>query len=540
MADKLGTPYLQKVLNEQLKNHIKEKLPSLRDKLQAQYQSLEKEVADYKHLRPDDVSMKTKAMLQSIQGIQQDFDRAIEGSREGSLNTSELSGGAKINRIFHERFPYEIKKVEFDVLTQQQEIAMAIQNIRGVRVGLFTPDKAFETIAKQEIDKLREPSMKCIDLVVQEIISTIRNCTKKIGRYPLLMEATERIITTYVREKESECRDQVNLIMNCELAYMNTNHEDLLKYANNQSNPGEPGRKLGNEVIRKGYLSIQTQSLGIMRVGWDCWFVLTSESLSWFKDNKEDEKIFTLTLHGLKLKDVETSFRHRRHTFSIFHPKGKNVYKDWKTLELSGESEDDVESWKASLLRASVLPEKTSGDFKTHVEDGESHHEKGTVSIDPQLKRQVDIIQNGISSYMKIVTKTCLDLVPKTIMLILMNNAKTFISGELLAHLYATGNTQEMMEESADELVKREEMLRLYYACQDAIKIIGDVSVAATTSKRISNSSLDNLDNLSSLQRRSPSPFSMQNNSSNNPRLQPTRPAPAVNPYRKSYQNPFS
>ena len=163
------------------------------------------------------------------------------------------------------------------------------------------------------------------------------------------------------------------------------------------------------------------------------------------------------------------------------------------------------------------------------------------MSIDPQLKRQVDIIQNGISSYMRIVTKTCLDLVPKTIMLILINNAKSFITGELLAHLYATGNTQEMMEESADELVRREEMLRLYYACQDAIKIIGDVSVATTTtSKRISNSSLDNFDNLSSLQRRSPSPFSMQNNSSNNGRLQPTRPAPSVNPYRKSYQNPFS
>ena len=35
-----------------------------------------------------------------------------------------------------------------------------------------------------------------------------------------------------------------------------------------------------------------------------------------------------------------------------------------------------------------------------------------------------------------------------------------------------------MMEESADEAVKREEMLRMYHACKEALKIIGDVSTA--------------------------------------------------------------
>ena len=64
MADRLGSPYLQKVLNQQLTNHIRESLPSLRDRLQKQYLSLEKEVEQYKYFRPDDPSIKTKAMLQ--------------------------------------------------------------------------------------------------------------------------------------------------------------------------------------------------------------------------------------------------------------------------------------------------------------------------------------------------------------------------------------------------------------------------------------------------------------------------------------------
>ncbi len=40
----------------------------------------------------------------------QDFEKAIEGSGS-EISTLELSGGAKINRIFHERFPFELVKV---------------------------------------------------------------------------------------------------------------------------------------------------------------------------------------------------------------------------------------------------------------------------------------------------------------------------------------------------------------------------------------------------------------------------------------------
>lgn len=64
MADRLGTPYLQKVLNQQLTNHIRECLPALRDKMQKQMLALEKDVEQYKYFRPDDPAIKTKAMLQ--------------------------------------------------------------------------------------------------------------------------------------------------------------------------------------------------------------------------------------------------------------------------------------------------------------------------------------------------------------------------------------------------------------------------------------------------------------------------------------------
>lgn len=64
LADRLGTPYLQRVLNQQLTNHIRDTLPALRDRLQKQQLTLEKDVEQYKHFRPDDPAIKTKAMLQ--------------------------------------------------------------------------------------------------------------------------------------------------------------------------------------------------------------------------------------------------------------------------------------------------------------------------------------------------------------------------------------------------------------------------------------------------------------------------------------------
>ena len=64
MADRMGTPYLQRILNQQLTNHIRMTLPSLRNKLQSQLLAMEKEVEEYKNFRPDDPTRKTKAMMQ--------------------------------------------------------------------------------------------------------------------------------------------------------------------------------------------------------------------------------------------------------------------------------------------------------------------------------------------------------------------------------------------------------------------------------------------------------------------------------------------
>lgn len=471
IAERMGTPFLQCTLNQQLTNHIRDTLPALRDKLQRQMLSMEKEVEEYKHFRPDDPSRKTKAMLQMIQQLQSDFERSIEGSGSAIVNMAELSGGARINRLFHERFPFEIVKMEFDEKELRKEIAYAIRNIHGIRVGLFTPDMAFEAIVKKQIARLKEPSLKCVDLVVNELSNVVRSCTEKMSRYPRLRDETESIITSHIREHEQKTKDQILLLVDFELAYMNTNHEDFIGFANaQQKSDTSAKRKLGNQVIRKGYLTVQ--NLGFMKK--EYWFVLTSESLSWFKDDEEKDKKYMLPLDGLKIRDIEQGFMSRKHTFALFNPDQRNVYKDYKQLELSCETLEDVDSWKASFLRAGVYPEKN----KEEMVNGDDSVSEGSTSMDPQLERQVETIRNLVDSYMKIITKTIRDLVPKIIMHLMISNTKEFINGELIACLYSASDQNSMMEESPEEAAKREEMLRMYHACKEALKIIGDINMA--------------------------------------------------------------
>ncbi|XP_022434322.1 dynamin-1 isoform X7 [Delphinapterus leucas] len=480
LADRMGTPYLQKVLNQQLTNHIRDTLPGLRNKLQSQLLSIEKEVEEYKNFRPDDPARKTKALLQMVQQFAVDFEKRIEGSGD-QIDTYELSGGARINRIFHERFPFELVKMEFDEKELRREISYAIKNIHGIRTGLFTPDLAFEATVKKQVQKLKEPSIKCVDMVVSELTATIRKCSEKLQQYPRLREEMERIVTTHIREREGRTKEQVMLLIDIELAYMNTNHEDFIGFANAQQRSNQMNKKKasGNQVIRKGWLTIN--NIGIMKGGSkEYWFVLTAENLSWYKDDEEKEKKYMLSVDNLKLRDVEKGFMSSKHVFALFNTEQRNVYKDYRQLELACETQEEVDSWKASFLRAGVYPERV-GDKEKASETEENGSDNFMHSMDPQLERQVETIRNLVDSYMAIVNKTVRDLMPKTIMHLMINNTKEFIFSELLANLYSCGDQNTLMEESAEQAQRRDEMLRMYHALKEALSIIGDINTTTVS-----------------------------------------------------------
>lgn len=52
-----------------------------------------------------------------------------------------------------------------------------------------------------------------------------------MARYPRLRDELERIVVTNMRVREEVAKTQIALLVDYELAYMNTNHEDFIGFS---------------------------------------------------------------------------------------------------------------------------------------------------------------------------------------------------------------------------------------------------------------------------------------------------------------------
>lgn len=134
-----------------------------------------------------------------IRQFQSDFNKEIGSLGSKDVDTDRLTGGTTIRGIFHERlvcrfietecgynfisfsFPEELSKIKYDKKELRQRIATAINNLYGKDVISFTPFKAIETIVREQVSNLKEPIIKCIDLVVEELSKIVEFCTQRVS-----------------------------------------------------------------------------------------------------------------------------------------------------------------------------------------------------------------------------------------------------------------------------------------------------------------------------------------------------------------------
>lgn len=83
---------------------------------------------------------------------------------------------------------------------------------------------------------------------------------------------------------------------------------------------------MGNQVIRKGWLGMPVSLIkGSSR---EYWFVLTSESLSWYKDEEVGSSLFRWMISGMAVWQLST-----QHVVTPFHcrKKSRSTVFVWKT-----------------------------------------------------------------------------------------------------------------------------------------------------------------------------------------------------------------
>lgn len=109
-----------------------------------------------------------------------DFVSSIEGTNV-DISTKELSGGARIYYIFNDIFGHALASIDSTSNLDNQDIRTAIRNSTGPRPSLFVPEVAFDLLVKPQIKLLESPSLRCVELVYEELVKICHNCTSHVS-----------------------------------------------------------------------------------------------------------------------------------------------------------------------------------------------------------------------------------------------------------------------------------------------------------------------------------------------------------------------
>lgn len=94
---------------------------------------------------------------------------------------------------------------------------------------------SFELLVKRQISRLEEPSLRCVELIHEEMQRIIQHCGNEVQqemlRFPKLHEKIVDVVTQLLRRRLPNTNTMVENIVAIELAYINTKHPDFHKDA---------------------------------------------------------------------------------------------------------------------------------------------------------------------------------------------------------------------------------------------------------------------------------------------------------------------
>lgn len=222
-----GTPYLAKKLNGILLHHIKSTLPDIKMRIE---HSLKKYSSELSVLGPELQESPTSIALSMITNFSRDYNEILNGEAK-ELSSHELSGGARISFVFHEIFKNGIYSIDpFDQI-KDPDIRTIMHNTSGSAPSLFVGTQAFEVLVKQQIRRMEEPTLRCVNLIFDELARILNQIVAhpQYARYPALKERLCQCFLQFLREELVPTNKFVLDIISLEETYVNTAHPDLLK-----------------------------------------------------------------------------------------------------------------------------------------------------------------------------------------------------------------------------------------------------------------------------------------------------------------------
>ncbi|KAM9470059.1 dynamin-1-like protein isoform 2-T2 [Clarias gariepinus] len=434
LANRNGTKYLARTLNRLLMHHIRDCLPELKTRinvLAAQYQSL---LSSY----GEPVEDKSATLLQLITKFAAEYCNTIEGTAK-YIETAELCGGARICYIFHETFGRTLESVDplgglttIDVLT-------AIRNATGPRPALFVPEVSFELLVKRQVKRLEEPSLRCVELVHEEMQRIIQHCsnysTQELLRFPKLHDAIVEVVTSLLRKRLPVTNEMVHNLVAIELAYINTKHPDFADACGLMNNNIEEQRR--NRM--RDLPSAVPRDKSLKGPG--------GQSLPPSDQASTDGDV---AKGGSAQGDQET---------------GTGT---WRGMLKKGEEGQPDDKLKQPV----PLPASPQKGHAVNLLDVPVPVAR---KLSAREQRDCEVIERLIKSYFLIVRKNIQDSVPKAVMHFLVNHVKDSLQSELVGQLYKSGLLDDLLTESEDMAQRRKEAADMLQALQKASQVIAEI-----------------------------------------------------------------
>ena len=228
MANRCGTQFLAKSLNNTLMTHIRERLPDIKARLNTLMGQTQQELASYGDTQFSGKEHRGSLILQLMTRFASSFINSIDGTAM-EFSTKELCGGARIYYIFNSVFGNSLETIDPTSNLSVQDIRTAIRNSTGPRPSLFVPELAFDLLVKPQIKMLEVPSQRCVELVYEELIKICHTCgSNELCRFPRLQGKLIEVVSDLLRERLGPASSYVESLISIQRAYINTNHPNFL------------------------------------------------------------------------------------------------------------------------------------------------------------------------------------------------------------------------------------------------------------------------------------------------------------------------
>lgn len=517
-ASKCGTRYLSLTLNKILMNHIRERLPDIKAKLNTLMGQTEQELASYGDYPSlvDSKEGRAALLLNLMTKFANSVVNSVEGTSFDDVSIKELCGGARIYYIYNEVFGSSLAAINPTQNLSVKDIRTAIRNSLGPRPSLFVPELAFDLLVKPQIKLLEEPSRRCVELVYEElmkIVHLICNAGSNLDmtRYPKLQAKLMETVSDLLRERLGPTIKYVESMIEIQQAYINTNHPNFVGAAKAMATVVEERRRQ-RETELQSRMRIATLKILSKHKETEDSDDTETELPNGHLDSKDididqvDDEIKPPVVHKHKRSDSTrtlhthksdlTSHGHESY-FNYFFGKDPIMHQQHlqaqaqlnptpfkfplpqePTLQFNnnfinngGNVHADVKSLSLEDRSQSPVVEQENGHVP-HLEHGE---ESSLNELNEREQLECELIRRLIVSYFGIVREIVQDQVPKSIMCLLVNYIKTHIQNRLVVKLYNEKYFDELLQE--DELIQmeREKCINLLKTYREASKVISDV-----------------------------------------------------------------